>query len=104
MRLKHDQKRERDRKWEEERREKAHEKSREQLLGIIEKWTLACRVEEFFVDLETQSESMSEEEREPLKERIQQAREMFGGVENLKWFELWKTPEQRESQGSRWGW
>lgn len=91
------QKRELDRKWEEERRQKAYDNSREHLLSIIENWTLACRVEEFFVSLEAQAESMPEEEHREFHERIQQAREMFGGVETLKRFELWKTPDQREA-------
>ena len=80
------------------------EKSREQLLGIIEQWTLACRVEEFFVDLDTQSESIPETEREVVRERIQQAREMFGGVDTLKRFGAWKTPEQREAKEHQWPW
>lgn len=98
------QRKKRELEREEKRKKEAYQSSREQLLGIIEQWTLACRIEEFLNNLERSAGMLQETEKTSVLERLECAREMFGGVETLKHFELWKTPDQRLTQEYRWPW
>lgn len=82
------------REEEELRRIQAHKESREQLLKLIEEWALACRIESFFESLLKAKTGMEEQERETFKSRLDRARKMFGGVDALKFFRAWKTPEE----------
>ena len=90
---------EQQRQWkrerEEARRVKAYNDSREQLLGLIEKWSLACRIEGFFESLVRREQDIDQQDREAFRVRFDRAREMFGGTDALRFFDTWKSPEER---------
>jgi len=77
------------------RRIKAKKDSRDELSSIINAWTEAKRIEEFFADAELRAAELNDEERELLLQRIKLAREMVGGTDALQWFGSWKSPDER---------
>lgn len=78
----------------ERRCKQAHVTSGEQLLSIIERWALACRVEDFFATLESEIAQISESEREAFTNRWKVARQMFGGRSAVPHFQDWHTPDE----------
>ena len=92
------------RRWEAERKEaqiqeaarkkaEAEKSSRDQLLGIVQGWSLARQIEAFFVDLERRAEGKDDEARLELQERLSRARNLLGTTDALKHFESWSSPE-----------
>lgn len=93
-------------KWEVQREQWAREEaerrwvqaqkdSREELLNIIERWALATRIESFFENVTQGIDGVADDERGELLERLDRARELFGGPDALRWFRSWKLPEER---------
>lgn len=79
----------------ERRRIKAEKDSREELVEIIEAWSEAKKLEQFFADAEQRAAELGDEEKRMLQERLKLAREMIGGTDALQWFRSWKTPDER---------
>jgi hypothetical protein len=73
-------------------RTQALEKGRDELLGIIEEWGLAKRIEAFFEDAEYRAKTMDRKERAVILERIQRARELVGPLDALQRFRSWSLP------------
>ena len=86
-------------KWKKEEEERIRDQnlkeSREELFAIIEAWALAKRIEAFFEDADRRTERLPETERQIVLERLSRARELLGGVDALKRFIEWKSPEER---------
>jgi len=74
------------------RRAQAAEKGRDELLGIIEEWGLATRIEAFFKNVEKRSRALAKEERAAILGRIEQARTLIGGSDALRQFRSWNPP------------
>jgi len=85
----------REREEAERKRIKAINDSREELSQVIDAWAETKRIEAFFADAERQAESLSDDERIVVQERLKLAREMIGCTDALQWFMAWKTPEER---------
>ena len=87
------------RKWEREEAERrqvqALKDSREQLLAIVDAWTLASSIENFFERAAGRAAELDESERDAVVARLERARKMFGGVDALRHFRAWKAPEER---------
>jgi hypothetical protein len=89
------------------RREKAFQKSQEELMNIVKEWARAKRVEGFFSEILSkcsEAGGMNKEEgssmsNERLSERIGLARNLLGGTNALVRFLAWRTPEERISEG-----
>ena len=92
------------RRWKVERQEweireaarkgaEAEKESRQDLLAIVEKWSLACQIEAFFKDLESRAAESDEASRTELAGRLNRARALLGGVDALAHFEEWESPE-----------
>src|SRR5262245_52755931 len=78
----------------ERQRAEAHEESREQLLEIVEEWSLARRIEAFFDDALRRSRELDAEHRTVIADRLTKARAMVGGLDALARFRQWQTPEE----------
>ena len=68
--------------------------SRQQLLGLIDDWGTAARVEAFFQDIERRATEGDAMAHEALRNRVQRARELLGGVDALQRFREWKAPDE----------
>jgi hypothetical protein len=79
----------------EKRRLRAIEESTEELLGIVNDWAVAKRIEEFFADAGQRATRLSDEERATLVERLDRARSLLGGTDALKRVLAWKAPNER---------
>lgn len=99
-RVRWDAEQEQRRREEQERRRLERLKaSREQLVGVIGAWEKARWAEAFFEDVLGRAASLPEEARREVEERVARARQILGGVDALKRFEEWTSPEQREGAG-----
>lgn len=87
--------REREREEAVQRRIRAKEESREQLLNIIDSWAEARRIEDFFADAERRAGDLPNDEKLVILERLRLAREFIGGTDALKRFKSWKAPDER---------
>ena len=88
--------RERKSREQKERRAKTINQSRQQLLAIVEEWSLACRIEAFFEDLKARSDCVDQDLRDATLARFERARQLLGGINALDHFESWRSPEERE--------
>ena len=84
------------RKEREQRRVTALKESREQLLSIVDTWGLAMRIEAFFLDAERRASGLEEGSKAETATRLERARELLGGVNALRHFDSWRSPEERE--------
>jgi GTP1/Obg family GTP-binding protein len=93
-------------KWEAEREQwrreeaerravEARKESRDELLQIIDVWTRANRIEQFFRDAEQRAAGLSDAERLRLLERLKLARKMVGSADALDRFMTWRAPDER---------
>ncbi|HZR25178.1 MAG TPA: hypothetical protein VFA59_16400 [Vicinamibacterales bacterium] len=87
--------RQREREEQERRRVEAIKASRQQLLALVDAWSLARGIESFFEDAERRASSRPVSEQESLRERLRQARAMLGGVDALDRFHEWKSLDER---------
>lgn len=96
-------------RWEVEQRERARQEaerarlqalkdSREQLLAIIDKWALARQIETFLEDASRSAKALPEYEATALLVRLDRARELLGGIDPLRHFDAWQSPEDRGPQ------
>ena len=94
-------------RWEEQQRQWAREEdqrrkakafkgSRDELLLIVEQWSLATRIEKFFEDAARSSAHLDREAQAAVNERIARARSVLGGTNALERFGSWRSPEERE--------
>jgi hypothetical protein len=91
---------ERRRQWDIEERERRQrenrEKSTKQLLAIVEAWSLARQIEDFFEDIEKRLATSGQEARS--MHRLSQARELLGGIDALQRFGEWRSPDERADE------
>ena len=87
--------RERERREREQRRAEALKDSRNQLLAIVEEWNRARRIESFFEDAIRSAATLPVDEAYALRTRLDRARELLGGIDSLRHFEAWRSPEDR---------
>jgi hypothetical protein len=88
---------ERERQEAEKRRLKNIEKSRLELVALIEVWGVAKRVEDFFLDAERRVTQVAAPEEVRTMARLSKARGLLGSVDALERFRDWKAPEERSS-------
>ena len=79
----------------ERRRAQDIKESRDELLAIVEAWSLANRIEAFFQDAGLRAAELGEEERAEVLERLRRARDLLGGTDALGRFRSWKAPVER---------
>lgn len=80
---------------ERQRRLKAAQDSRQDLLKAIASWEQARSVLEFFELVTLEAESLPEEQRLQVLGRLQEARALMGPVNALEQLALWKSPRER---------
>jgi hypothetical protein len=83
------------REREEQRRIQAKKESREELLNIVDAWTLAKRIEDFFADAERRAGELGNDEKKMILERLKLGREVLGGTDALRRFRSWRAPDER---------
>jgi hypothetical protein len=87
------------RAWEKQERERqraeALKVSRDELLGMVENWARATRIETFFADVSRRAAELPPAEKEQLERKLAAARDLFGGPDAMKRFLGWKSPEER---------
>jgi hypothetical protein len=84
-----------ERKQDEERRAKALKESKEELLSMMQAWSYARHLQEFF-DLATREvERLDGEERVRLLEKLERAKKVFGAPNPLDRLRAWRLPEER---------
>jgi hypothetical protein len=81
----------------ERRAAKAVKDSKDELRNIIDVWTEANRISQFFIDAESRVENLEEDARERIRERLRLARDLVGAVDALELLMTWKTPDERLS-------
>ena len=82
------------REEDEQRREKALTKSKDELLEIIESWAAAKRLDDFFSEIEQKAAAMPVAEQESVLVRLNRARELAGSTDALARFLSWRDPEE----------
>ncbi len=87
--------RERERREMERRRAEALKDSRDQLLSIVEVWNRARRIESFFEDAAKSAANLPTDEAATMLKKLDRARELLGGIDSLRHFEAWRSPEDR---------
>lgn len=80
---------------ERQRRLKAAQDSRQDLLRAIASWEQARSVLAFFELVTREAESLPEEQRLQVLGRLQEARALIGPVNALEQLVLWKSPRER---------
>jgi uncharacterized membrane protein len=91
--------REREREEQEQRRAEALSDSRKQLLAITEEWNQARRIEFFFEDAARSAAALPMHDASALVARLDRARELLGGIDSLRHFAAWRSPEDRVTDG-----
>jgi hypothetical protein len=88
--------REHERQEQVRRRAEARKASRQQLLEIVDDWSLARNIESFFEDAERRASALPAEELAATRERLNRARDVLGGTDALGRFHDWQSPDERE--------
>jgi hypothetical protein len=70
------------------------EKSRTELLAIIEEWAASKRLESFFIDATLRLKDLPEPERTTLELVLNRARAMIGATDPLQRLKLWESPPE----------
>ena len=87
------------RRWQREEAERLRreniKRGTDQLLEIVDSWSLATRIEAFFEDAERRTSELAPNEQKTLADRLRRARELLGGVDALEHFSKWQAPEER---------
>lgn len=86
------ERRELERRERERRRAEAAKEARQQLLAIVQEWSVARGLEAFFEDAERRATEMPADDRVALLDRLSKARTMLGGTNALARFREWKPP------------
>lgn len=87
--------RERDRKEAEARAAKARSESRQDLLHIVNAWSQAKGIEEFFADAESRLAGLDPDQKRDLGDRLKHARFLTGSLDALQRFRRWQAPDER---------
>jgi hypothetical protein len=74
------------------RLEELREKSKKELLVVIEKWAENDRIARFFVRLEKHANSFPDEQRSEILGKIAKAKELILDSDPFAYFEQWKLP------------
>lgn len=86
-------------RWRQEEAERkakqALDDSRKDLLEIIDNWSQAARMEQFFRDAEQRLDQLPADDKTRLTERLRLARDLVGSVDPLDYFLAWKSPAER---------
>ena len=69
--------------------------SKADLLGIIDAWAEAKRIESFFEEVESRTSTFNQEEPGAILKRLAEARELLGAIDALERLKAWKTPRER---------
>ena len=93
-----------DREREEQRVAKALKDSTEELIAVIEEWSAAKRLADFFDTARREIETLPAEKRDRLIDRLQRAQKLVAGPNPLERLRSWKTPEERKESDSHGGW
>jgi hypothetical protein len=75
--------------------------SQEQLVSILNTWVLANNIEKFFEDLLRRADGLSEEEKAKIIARAEEAKKAFGGIDSLRYFRSWKSPEELVAEAEK---
>ncbi|MCB1668024.1 MAG: hypothetical protein KDI24_06655 [Pseudomonadales bacterium] len=90
------------RQWEVEaakrRSDEAHKESRQELLGLIDAWAEAKRINAFFDEVEAQALELSHDANRSILERLELARSFIGLPDALQKILNWATPIERMNQ------
>lgn len=73
----------------------AHVESRKQLSGIMDRWAAALSVERFFEEATRRLESVGEERRAEIQNRLTLARTTLGTLDPLDFLREWRAPEEQ---------
>lgn len=90
-------------RWEIERREREREErersrlqalkdARQQLLAIVQEWSVARSIEDFFEDAERRARELPSDERTAILNQLVTARAVLGGIDALAQFRQWRPP------------
>ncbi|MGH9385922.1 MAG: hypothetical protein ACRD2N_16720 [Vicinamibacterales bacterium] len=85
--------RELERKELERRRAEALQESHQQLLRIVQAWSLARSIESFLADAERRTSELPNDERTAILERLAKARAILGGTDALAHLRRWIAPD-----------
>lgn len=80
------------RKEAERRRRENYKASREHLLSLIDSWSVAKHIAAFLTEAEFGVSGLEGKQQEAMTARLQQAREMFGDTNVLRYLEAWEPP------------
>ncbi|MBS2031990.1 MAG: hypothetical protein JST54_29095 [Deltaproteobacteria bacterium] len=83
------------RQQDEERRAKALKESRDELQLIMDAWSRARHIEEFFERARKDIEARAGEEKAVLLEKLERARGIFGTPDPIQKLRAWRLPEER---------
>lgn len=93
------------RRWKREEQERVRneriEKSRKELLSLVDQWRRAVGIAEFFEEVQRRATQLNTEERSVLAVRAQRAQELLGGTDVLQKLLQWRTPEDLERADSK---
>ena len=87
--------RELERKKRARRRAEAMKEARQQLLAIVQEWSLARGAEAFFEDAERRAAELPADDRAVVLDRLTKARTMLGGTDALGRLRDWKASDDR---------
>jgi hypothetical protein len=89
---------EQQKQWEREEAEsraaEAYKNSRKQLLGFIDAWAEAKRINDFFSELTAHLTTLDHDTRQPLEHRLRRAKKMIGQADALRQLRDWRAPEE----------
>lgn len=96
------------REWEKQRRRWAREErvrkrqealkqSTADLLSLVDAWTRATNIENFFKDIEHRAANLPSDEKDRIDTRLAAARQLLGGTNALDRFARWQGPSDRVS-------
>jgi hypothetical protein len=83
-------------KEQERQRQKRVEKSRAELMSLIDGWHRAKGITDFFEDVRRRATELEPDERELLADRARRAQELLGGTNALQKLLQWRSPEELE--------
>jgi hypothetical protein len=68
----------------------------QQLLAIVDDWSLARNIESFFEGAERRASTLPADELAATRDRLNRARDVLGGTNASDRFHEWKSPDERE--------
>lgn len=77
-----------------QRRAKNLKDSKDEIYKIIESWTEAKRIDEFFKDALIRAKDLSDYDRRAIESRLTEARKLLGTTDALERFKEWKSPDE----------